>query len=324
MGLGRDQNKQIQCNYRGRENACPKSCNRCACSFYEDAVKVSTGPQADIEKAIKLYKKALFLEPKHVDAWNRIGCLYYKNREYEAAINAFDKAIAIDPSFGVAILNKARSLKTLGRNVEALQIVDSLAEQYDDEDVIKLQNQLLQVTKNNTSRISLEEAIEKLTEKAYDIADENALLDEDGTVHIDSRGTEQKDLASGVYTYCKRRHGSLGIEKVWSETIITAFYAAICLQYSYDNDGKNYNPTNCFRYLCDHYDIEDVERNAERVLGIRETPEADELWDMIYSYVQFSIKILKRLESPADQDAAAIDAAESAYILGLLSIRERN
>lgn len=55
-----------------------------------------------LEDAIKLYHRALVLNPKWVEGWWSLGTLYYDNDRYAEAELAFQKVVALDPKQGTA------------------------------------------------------------------------------------------------------------------------------------------------------------------------------------------------------------------------------
>ncbi|MFV2031392.1 MAG: tetratricopeptide repeat protein [Gammaproteobacteria bacterium] len=62
---------------------------------YENGVKAVKS--ADYEKAIKLLTKAVADKPTDADAWNYLGLSNRKLKKFDLALNAYQKALAIDP-----------------------------------------------------------------------------------------------------------------------------------------------------------------------------------------------------------------------------------
>jgi tetratricopeptide (TPR) repeat protein len=56
------------------------------------------GRTGEKEKALEAFKKALDLNPEDAKAWNNIGVVYHEEEEYGEAIPYFKKAIALDPT----------------------------------------------------------------------------------------------------------------------------------------------------------------------------------------------------------------------------------
>ena len=48
-------------------------------------------------KRLRVYDKAIELEPKYADAWNKRGLAFQSRSKFDEAIQFFDKAIEIDP-----------------------------------------------------------------------------------------------------------------------------------------------------------------------------------------------------------------------------------
>jgi len=58
------------------------------------------------EKAIQAYRKALEVQPRNADVWTDMGVMYRKTGRPDEAIKSFDQAIAIDPKHEISRLNK--------------------------------------------------------------------------------------------------------------------------------------------------------------------------------------------------------------------------
>ena len=56
--------------------------------------------------------------------WNNKGNMHSNKGRYEEAIEAYDKAIAINPDFAIAWGNKGNALNNLGRYEEAIKALD--------------------------------------------------------------------------------------------------------------------------------------------------------------------------------------------------------
>lgn len=50
-----------------------------------------------LKYALDAYNKTIEIDPKHGDAWYRVGLIHCKSREFEEAIKAFESALNIDP-----------------------------------------------------------------------------------------------------------------------------------------------------------------------------------------------------------------------------------
>ena len=62
---------------------------------YENGVKAVNS--ADYIKAIKLLSKVVAAKPKDADAWNYLGFSNRKLKRFDQALNAYQKALAINP-----------------------------------------------------------------------------------------------------------------------------------------------------------------------------------------------------------------------------------
>ena len=202
--LGRDESRHISCKYEGRESECPKSCDKCAISIKTEGDFALT--QNELDKAIKQYKRAVFVEPKFAEAWVNMGNAYGMKSEYNHALSAFNKAIAIDPTYGKALLGKAITLKNLAKFEEAMLICNEILEMYDDPEVKKLKDTLIKSgVKDSRRNFSLEKAIDLMTDKAYEIIQSNKLLDANGKISSETAIYCKEEFARSIYSFCKKR-----------------------------------------------------------------------------------------------------------------------
>ena len=72
------------------------------------------------DKEINAYKKALVLNPKKYETHNNLGYAYYKKGKFDKAIDAFKKAIEINPKKDVAYFNMGGAYYGIGKFNEAI------------------------------------------------------------------------------------------------------------------------------------------------------------------------------------------------------------
>jgi tetratricopeptide (TPR) repeat protein len=71
------------------------------------------------DEAVEAYDKAVEIDPEYAEAWYNKGGVLYLQGKYNEAIQAFDKAIEIDPQLLFTWEAKGNALKSLGRTAEA-------------------------------------------------------------------------------------------------------------------------------------------------------------------------------------------------------------
>ncbi len=71
------------------------------------------------EAALERYHVAVELDHNYLEAWTQIGALHLELEDLEAALQAFDIALSIEPDFPDAIYLKAQTLDQLGRHKQA-------------------------------------------------------------------------------------------------------------------------------------------------------------------------------------------------------------
>lgn len=207
-------------------------------------------------------------------------------------------------------------LQELGRVDDAMDVANALLDMYDNAEVEAFKEQLISMGAKDV--YSLEKAIAVMTKEAIRIASENHWLNADGEVIVENEIYQKQEFAAAIFEYCQKKYASLGEDKTCSECIVTSFYASVCTTLFYYQDKEGFGRVSPFEYLNDHVDLENVDAAAERMLEIKHgSQKADALWNLIYSYAQFSKTVIAKADE-TETDAAIIDATESAYVLGML------
>ena len=317
--LERDESKYIWCEYEGRKDQCPNVCTQCTFAMKADGDAATAEGNTDL--AIRQYKRALFAEPRFADAWVSLGNVYGMRAEYNNALAAFDRAIKIDPIYGDALFGKAIVLRSIGQTGAAMLLINTILKLYDHDRARKLKDKMLvDGVIDPDAEHTREQAIDSLMERAYDILIENDILcGSNGELHTDAELCKREKFAHRIIQFCKKLYGSLGKEKVHSESILTAFYASLCATLFYYQDKDGFANTDPFDYLVDHIDLEQTETTAERLLGMLQDEEAcAELWDMIYDYVRAALEILANLRSAEEVEQTVQNATENACMIGVM------
>ena len=318
MALGRNEKLHLSCEYEGKEDNCPKECTKCAISIKTDGdIAISSNR---LSEAIRQYRRALFVEPKFAEAWCNLANAYGMNSEYEKALAAFNKALAIDPEYGKAMFGKALTLRNLGKMGAALSIANDILDLYDDTNVRDFRNELIKAGFRDPERgLSFRNATEMMTNKAYEIIASNNLLDKDGKIHSIQAIYRKQELAKSISSYCKRHYYSQGNHKVWSESVLGAFYGSVIIAMKYYQSPDDFNNFDPFAYLRDNFCLVELDIGAEKLLGIRGDENQTEIVQKIINpFVSFSTSVFREMEPGVELESAVRDAAESAYIMGML------
>jgi tetratricopeptide (TPR) repeat protein len=80
--------------------------------------------QRKYEESLDAYNKAIQLEPGNGSIWSNKGCVLYDLERYRDSVDACDEAIRLDPTDAIAWINKGDSLKKLENFLEALDCYD--------------------------------------------------------------------------------------------------------------------------------------------------------------------------------------------------------
>lgn len=104
-----------------------------AVTFFQDALKnaqnplpiyfnmaVSLGNASKFHEAISAYLEVLKLAPKTKEAYNNLGAVYEKLKDYEKARNAYQKAIELDQNYIDPVVN----LAVLDHDIQTLKKLD--------------------------------------------------------------------------------------------------------------------------------------------------------------------------------------------------------
>ena len=81
---------------------------------------------ADYEKAIELYKKALEIDEKFAFAWDNLGITYRKLNRFEDAIFAYKKSLKIDPKGTMPLVNIAIVYQLIGEYDNSIKYYNKL------------------------------------------------------------------------------------------------------------------------------------------------------------------------------------------------------
>ena len=318
--LGRNEDLALTCEYDGCEEDCPNECSTCAIAIKTDGDTALI--ENELPSAIRFYKRALFLEPRFAEAWNNLANAYNMINEPHNALEAFDKAIAIDDEYGKALFGKAMTLRKLGLLDEAMQLANDILDLYSADEVLAFKKELVAEGVEDKHYIVENEAFMlKLDNYCYEIADDNDLLnDQEFYDAIEECGGAYlpDDFIVQVMKYCKKKYAPLGEQKIRGEYIITSFYGAICAALFYASDDSIYDACDQFEYLKDHIDIEFTDTNAERMLHTKDGEEkAEHIWNIISPYVRFSQDIFNKSSKLTDE--LILCAMKNAYEIGMLT-----
>src|SRR5678815_2668410 len=76
------------------------------------------GPEAN-ERALQRLKGAVGKDPKLWEAWHNLGVVLFAEGQDEEAIEAFDKAIGINPAYTATLKARAEALRRAGEKKKA-------------------------------------------------------------------------------------------------------------------------------------------------------------------------------------------------------------
>jgi tetratricopeptide (TPR) repeat protein/glycosyltransferase involved in cell wall biosynthesis len=157
-------------------------------------------------EAIRNYRKVLEISPKHLDAHNNLGTIFYTEGNFIEAVEHYQKAVEIEPRLADVHYNLGNALKQIGDLTQAIEsYAASIAINPDDAEVsINYGHALKSVGK-------FDQAIEvyaKVSELRPD------LLDAKDYMCIGSKALEQGSWAEGLLAYDKGIKVNKGLSKL--------------------------------------------------------------------------------------------------------------
>ena len=73
------------------------------------------------DQAIELLSRSAELDDERQDTFNLLGFCYFKTKQHEKAIKAFEKVLKIDPGSGIDHANIGTNYREMGRTEEAIR-----------------------------------------------------------------------------------------------------------------------------------------------------------------------------------------------------------
>ena len=89
---------------------------------------VALGYLGKYDEAIQAYDKAIEIDPQHAAAWNNKGIVLYDQGKYNEALQAYNKSLEIDPKNALVWNNKGNVLKRLDLTAESKAAFDKAVE----------------------------------------------------------------------------------------------------------------------------------------------------------------------------------------------------
>jgi TolB-like protein/AraC-like DNA-binding protein/Tfp pilus assembly protein PilF len=110
--------------------------------------------EEDFDRAIAVAKKATETDPLHVISHWQLGLTYYFARRFEAAIDAFDAALTIDPAFGEALRFRGLVQGYLGRYEAALIDINKALELTSGQGLANIDKLVVKILMGKTAEVA--------------------------------------------------------------------------------------------------------------------------------------------------------------------------
>jgi tetratricopeptide (TPR) repeat protein len=78
-------------------------------------------------EAKRYYREAIKMDSCFVDAWNNLGTVYYKEKHFAEALDAYTNALQCDPKMRLALLNRSNTFYELNKPEQALSDINAFS-----------------------------------------------------------------------------------------------------------------------------------------------------------------------------------------------------
>ena len=107
--------------------------------------------------ALNVYDKIFDIDVTNPEAWNLKGLVHYEQKKYAKALDAVEKAIESDPTYGIAQYNKACFLSLLNQVPESLEALKRAIE-------IDVKNARRSIRDSDFRNVRIEEGFKRIVE----------------------------------------------------------------------------------------------------------------------------------------------------------------
>ncbi len=111
----------------------------------------------DHGEALRVYDRIFDIDIANPEAWNLKGLVHYEQKKYAKALDAVEKAIESDPTYGMAQYNKACFLSLLNQVPESLEALKRAIE-------IDVKNARRSIRDNDFRNVRIEEGFKRIQE----------------------------------------------------------------------------------------------------------------------------------------------------------------
>ncbi len=111
----------------------------------------------DHGEALRVYDRIFDIDIANPEAWNLKGLVHYEQKKYSKALDAVEKAIESDPTYGMAQYNKACFLSLLNQVPESLEALKRAIE-------IDVKNARRSIRDNDFRNVRIEEGFKRIQE----------------------------------------------------------------------------------------------------------------------------------------------------------------
>lgn len=252
----------------------------------------------NIDDAIKVMKKAIFISKDPESLWISLAELYIEKGEMQNAKAALNKAQDFNSGHPTLEEAKQRIVDKL-ESAAITPFIESAAQS------------------SPASHLSLDAAKIAILKAAVSAANVEITV-------LDTGEANQEQFAKDLIWYCAKRFRGFGQEKIQDESILTAFYAGICYTLSTEERSPA-ESSNIYSFLKNHMGIDQLERFANSLLNDTSDNE-NELWDRISPFITDSRVILAKVETFEEQQIVLEYAIENSFEIGkaLATMKERN
>ena len=264
--LLKDESKHIQCNFIGCEDLCPDTCQNCAIGLktFGDMALM----QGDSGQAFNFYLESVTKNSLFAEAWNNMGNAHAAMGNYENALGAFDVALMIDPVYGKAMLGKALTLKNLQRMPEAIQVLDSILELYDNENCKRLRLEVIGLMSSDDENDSIQKQRADTNLIIRDILTSEGIKAgylRDGLPFVPELNFISADFLIKISQNISKIVDGIGFISV---SLQWAFYGGIGAAYHWNENWQDLRERGIFQLLTKERGVEEMDEYVVDLSGI--------------------------------------------------------
>ena len=178
QGYWRDANGSVRCI----KTICQHTCNNDCPIHLNDCGKIKFDAY-NLNEAVELLQRAVFLAPDYAEAWCNLGYAYLSLQQYDEAYESFCEAEKYAPNGEYALQGEIITLAKIGRIKDAQEKLETYQKLFADRDSSSLSRIIAENKPKNEQqlRVTDEEYVSLLKEQGFDVFWETLIAEKERT-----------------------------------------------------------------------------------------------------------------------------------------------